>query len=211
MYSSYELIIVGRFLIGINSGLNAGLAPMYLAEISPMNLRGSVSAISQLSFCAHVLYCAMANFCYNNVLFVKTTQVGTVYQLVVTISILVSQILGLEYILGTAEKWPILLAVIIVPGIFMFITLPFCPESPKYTLINKKKDIEAERGKSFGDEQYDMLTSWFFILSIINFIRNKRRQVPICGTHALVPPLQINNEYCYCYVNQLSTIFRSFL
>ncbi|XP_025414369.1 solute carrier family 2, facilitated glucose transporter member 1-like isoform X2 [Sipha flava] len=113
MYSSYELIIIGRFLIGINSGLNAGLAPMYLAEISPMNLRGSV---------------------------------GTVYQLVVTISILVSQILGLDYILGTPDKWPVLLALIIVPGIFMFVTLPFCPESPKYTLINRKKDIEAEKG-----------------------------------------------------------------
>ncbi|XP_001950963.1 solute carrier family 2, facilitated glucose transporter member 1 isoform X2 [Acyrthosiphon pisum] len=113
MYSSYELIIIGRFIIGINSGLNAGLTPMYLAEISPMNLRGSV---------------------------------GTVYQLVVTISILISQILGLDYILGTAELWPVLLALIIAPAIFMFATLPFCPESPKYTLINKKKDIEAERG-----------------------------------------------------------------
>lgn len=114
--ASYELLILGRFLIGINSGLNAGLAPMYLAEISPVNLRGAI---------------------------------GTVYQLVITISILFSQVLGLGSILGTETLWPVLLAITIVPAIFQLVTLPFCPESPKYLLTSKGKEMEAQKALSW--------------------------------------------------------------
>ncbi|XP_014211314.1 solute carrier family 2, facilitated glucose transporter member 1 isoform X2 [Copidosoma floridanum] len=108
----YELLILGRFIIGINAGLNAGLAPMYLAEISPMHLRGAV---------------------------------GTVYQLVITISILIATILGMQNVMGTADLWPWLLAMTIVPAIVQLITLPFCPESPKYLLLSKGKDMDAQR------------------------------------------------------------------
>ena len=112
-FSSYEMLMAGRFVIGFNNGLNAGLTPMYLSEISPMHLRGSV---------------------------------GTVYQLVVTISILVSQILGLESLLGTDSRWPWLLAVTVLPAVFQLATLPLCPESPKYILLNQGKEIEAQKG-----------------------------------------------------------------
>ncbi|KAG8201865.1 hypothetical protein JTE90_027345 [Oedothorax gibbosus] len=127
MAHSYEMLIVGRFVIGLNSGLNAGLAPMYLTEISPVHLRGAV---------------------------------GTIYQLIIALSILISQILGLPVIFGTEHGWPILFGLIIVPSVFMLVTLPLCPESPKYILINKGKDVAAQKALTWlrgtNDVHYEM-------------------------------------------------------
>ncbi|CAG7834467.1 unnamed protein product, partial [Allacma fusca] len=73
---SYEILILGRFVIGVNCGLNTSLVPMYVSEIAPLTLRGAL---------------------------------GTVNQLAVTIGLLVSQVLGIEQLLGTSDGWPVLL------------------------------------------------------------------------------------------------------
>jgi len=40
---SFEMLLAGRLVIGINSGVNAGISPMYLTELCPASLRGAVS------------------------------------------------------------------------------------------------------------------------------------------------------------------------
>jgi len=59
-------------------------------------------------------------------------------------SILLSQVLGMGSLLGTEEGWPWLLALTAVPALFQLATLPFCPESPKYLLLDKDDEHGAE-------------------------------------------------------------------
>lgn len=117
--ASYELLIVGRLLIGINAGLNAGLAPLYMNEISPANLRGAL---------------------------------GTVYQLVITIAILLSNIFGLPDLFGTEDRWSLLFAIPILPAIFMLFTLPNCHESPKHLLLNRGHELQAQQALAWFRE-----------------------------------------------------------
>lgn len=72
---------------------------------------------------------------------------GTVNQLAVTIGLLLSQVLGIEQILGTNDGWPVLLGLAICPAILQLILLPICPESPRYLLITKQWEEEARKGE----------------------------------------------------------------
>ena len=106
------MIIIGRFIIGLNCGLNSGLCPMYINEIAPVRIRGSI---------------------------------GVLFQLGVTFSIMLSQILGLPEIFGNESLWPLLLGLTGLFSVLQLATLPFCPESPRFLLIKKNKLEEAER------------------------------------------------------------------
>ncbi|XP_031762189.1 solute carrier family 2, facilitated glucose transporter member 3 isoform X1 [Xenopus tropicalis] len=109
---SPEMLIIGRFIIGIFCGLCTGLVPMYIGELAPTSLRGAL---------------------------------GTLNQLGIVVGILVAQIFGLEFILGSETLWPLLLGLTVFLSIIQCVLLPFCPESPRYLLIVKKEDEKAER------------------------------------------------------------------
>ncbi|XP_059194709.1 solute carrier family 2, facilitated glucose transporter member 3 [Centropristis striata] len=109
---SFEMVIIGRFVIGVFCGLCTGLTPMYVGEISPTAVRGAF---------------------------------GTLHQLGVVIGILVAQIFGLEFLLGSDALWPLLLALTVLPAIMQSIMLIFCPESPRYLLIVLNQEEEARK------------------------------------------------------------------
>lgn len=71
--------------------------------------------------------------------------IGSVHQLMVTIAILFSQILGLPQLLGTDESWPYIFAFTVVPAAVQVCTLWICPESPKYSLSVKNDADRAEK------------------------------------------------------------------
>lgn len=110
------MLISGRFVIGINSGINTVLAPLYISEVSPVKYRGTM---------------------------------GVSHQLVITGTILFSQVLGIKQIIGRPDNedygWRILLAVPILFVVIQLVLLPWCPETPKYLYIKKRREKAAER------------------------------------------------------------------
>ncbi|XP_028985187.1 solute carrier family 2, facilitated glucose transporter member 4-like [Betta splendens] len=52
---SFEMMILGRFVIGAYCGLASGLTPMYVGEISPTGLRGALGTLHQLAIVTGIL------------------------------------------------------------------------------------------------------------------------------------------------------------
>ncbi|XP_063046337.1 solute carrier family 2, facilitated glucose transporter member 9 [Engraulis encrasicolus] len=51
---SFEMLIIGRFIIGLDSGIALSALPMYLGEISPRQIRGSIGQFNAVFICLGV-------------------------------------------------------------------------------------------------------------------------------------------------------------
>ncbi|XP_043851010.1 solute carrier family 2, facilitated glucose transporter member 7 isoform X1 [Dromiciops gliroides] len=109
---SFEMIIVSRVMVGICAGIAYSALPMYLGELAPKNLRGTL---------------------------------GTMTEVFVIVGVFLAQIFSLQAILGNPEDWPVLLAITGIPAALQLLSLPFFPESPRYTLIQKGDEVQARK------------------------------------------------------------------
>ncbi|XP_067653598.1 solute carrier family 2, facilitated glucose transporter member 1-like [Haliotis asinina] len=62
MAASYEMIIVGRLVVGLNCGLYTALAPIYLSEIASVNIRGALGVLHQLFVVSGILISQILGF-----------------------------------------------------------------------------------------------------------------------------------------------------
>lgn len=58
------------------------------------------------------------------------------------------QVLGLDFLLGNDEMWPLLLGLSGVAALLQFFLLLLCPESPRYLYIKLGKVEEAKKSKT---------------------------------------------------------------
>uniref|UniRef100_A0A5F8HD45 Solute carrier family 2, facilitated glucose transporter member 5 n=1 Tax=Monodelphis domestica TaxID=13616 RepID=A0A5F8HD45_MONDO len=102
--------------------------------------------------------------------------VGFVNQLFITIGIFVAQIFGFQCILGTEEEWPILFGLTGIFEVIELILLPFFPESPRYTLIQRGDEEGRTRGRTAEIEEIpleDELEKAAGQVSVLKFVSTK--------------------------------------
>ncbi|XP_054838634.1 solute carrier family 2, facilitated glucose transporter member 2 [Eublepharis macularius] len=80
---------------------------------------------------------------------------GTFHQLAIVIGILISQVLGLHFLLGNETLWPLLLALSGSAAVFQLLMLFLCPESPRYLYIKEGKQDEAKKSLLWLRGNYD--------------------------------------------------------
>ena len=107
-------LVLARFFLGIAIGVASFTAPLYLSEISPQRVRGSMISMYQLMITIGIV-----------IAFLSNTWLGKY-----------ATIDGV-----TGGHWRLMLGIIAVPAAIMFIGVLFLPESPRWLFLKGKKDM----------------------------------------------------------------------
>ncbi|XP_009979535.1 PREDICTED: solute carrier family 2, facilitated glucose transporter member 3-like [Tauraco erythrolophus] len=114
-----EMLIIGRFIIGLFCGLCTGFVPMYISEVSPTSLRGAFGTLNQLGIVVGIL----------------VAQVGLMQP---------DPTLRDRRAGGGQGELCLLLGAICGPVILTGVEARKCPERPRCLLINKMEEEKAQ-------------------------------------------------------------------
>ncbi|MFZ4777585.1 MAG: sugar porter family MFS transporter [Terrimicrobiaceae bacterium] len=153
-----NFLIGARFLLGIGVGVASFTAPLYLSEISPQSVRGSMISMYQLMITIGILLAFLSD-----TWLAKYATFGG----------------------QTGEHWRIMLGIIAIPAAVMFVGVLFLPESPRWLFLKGFQDHavavfrqmkldEAEIAaevKEIEDSAKVKQNGWQLLSSNVNFRR----------------------------------------
>jgi SP family arabinose:H+ symporter-like MFS transporter len=123
---NYILLVLARMLGGAGVGVASIVAPLYISEIAPANIRGRLVTFYQLAITAGILIAYLTN---SGLLRLSLNYQGpTTY--------------GIFDLIFIKEVWRGMLGLGVIPSLLFFIGLCFVPESPRW-LIQKGKEAEG--------------------------------------------------------------------
>ncbi|KAI4333980.1 hypothetical protein L6164_018724 [Bauhinia variegata] len=105
---SFTLLMIGRILAGVGIGFGGMISPIYIAEISPTVIRGTMTSFPEIFINFGILLGYVSNYVFSG--------------------------------LSPHINWRIMLAVGILPSVFIGFALFIIPESPRWLVMQNRVD-----------------------------------------------------------------------
>ena len=136
IFDDFTLFNIARFIGGIGIGIASALSPMYIAEISPANIRGKLVSLNQMTIVLGILGAQIANW-----LIADDVPVGYTAD-----EILASW--------NGQMGWRWMFWAEAVPAALFLLLAFFIPESPRWQIMKGMEQKAIKTLRNIGGEQY---------------------------------------------------------
>ena len=130
---NFSWFIFYRIVGGLGIGIASNVSPIYIAEVSPTEIRGKLVSLNQLTIVLGILSAQLANWMIANLFTEGTSQLPAE---------------------GIEQAWRWMFWAENVPAVLFFVCMFFVPESPKWMVFNHRKEGALKLWKRIGGEQY---------------------------------------------------------
>ena len=124
---NFDQLVAYRIIGGVGIGIVSIVSPIYISEVSPAKVRGTLVSLYQLAVTVGFLLAYMANWMIDSG--IDTTLTGD---------------LSLWQKMFNSEAWRGMLGSETLPALLFFVIIFFIPESPKWLVVNKKLTRAAQ-------------------------------------------------------------------